>query len=226
MLIVLEGLDGAGKSTQVRKLKEYLTERCGELEYIHFPRYDAPVYGDLIGRFLRGEFGSIEAVHPQLVALLFAEDRHGAAPEMREALDAGKVVLLDRYVYSNIAYQCAQLPQGEERIRLRTWIFDTEYGDFNLPEPDLNLFLDVPIGFVEQSLSAHRAGNDRDYLGGGEDIHEANIRFQMAVRDMYRSEAARDPHFLRIDCGDADGNMLPPDDIFAKVRAAVDPYLV
>ena len=98
MLIVLEGLDGAGKSTQVKRLKEYLTERCGQLEYIHFPRYDAPVYGDLIGRFLKGEFGSIEAVHPQLVALLFAEDRHRAAPRMRQALDAGKVVLLDRYV--------------------------------------------------------------------------------------------------------------------------------
>ena len=168
MLIVLEGLDGAGKSTQVKKLKEYLTERCGELEYIHFPRYDAPVYGDLIGRFLKGEFGSIDAVHPQLVALLFAEDRHGAAPKMRAALDAGKVVLLDRYVYSNIAYQCSKLPQGQERIRLRNWIFETEYGDFNLPEPDLNLFLDVPIGFVEKSLSAHRQGEDRDYLHGSQ----------------------------------------------------------
>ena len=55
MLIVLEGLDGAGKSTQVKKLKEYLQGRCGALEYIHFPRYDAPVYGELISRFLRGE---------------------------------------------------------------------------------------------------------------------------------------------------------------------------
>ena len=226
MLIVLEGLDGAGKSTQVKKLKEYLTERCGALEYIHFPRYDAPVYGDLIGRFLKGEFGSIEAVHPQLVALLFAEDRNRAAPMMREALDAGKVVLLDRYVYSNIAYQCAKLPQGAERTRLRNWIFDTEYGDFDLPEPDLNLFLDVPIGFVEKSLAAHREGDDRSYLHGSQDIHEADIRFQEAVRDMYRAEAARDAHFLRIDCGDAEGRMLPPDDIFAKVRAAVDPYLV
>ena len=225
MLIVLEGLDGAGKSTQVKKLKEYLTERCGALEYIHFPRYDAPVYGDLIGRFLKGEFGSIDAVHPQLVALLFAEDRHGAAPQMREALAAGKVVLLDRYVYSNIAYQCAKLPAGAERLRLRDWIFDTEYGEFNLPVPDLNLFLDVPIGFVEKSLAAHRQGDDREYLQGGQDIHEASIRFQEAVRDLYRSEAARDPHFLRIDCGDAEGRMLPPDDIFAKVRAAVDPYL-
>ena len=104
MLIVLEGLDGAGKSTQVKKLKEYLTERCGALEYIHFPRYDAPVYGDLIGRFLKGEFGSIDAVHPQLVALLFAEDRHGAAPQMREYFRGWPIIIrgivwIDRMIY-------------------------------------------------------------------------------------------------------------------------------
>ena len=80
MLIVLEGLDGAGKSTQVKKLRNYLETNFGSLEYIHFPRYDAPVYGDLISRFLRGDFGSNETVHPQLVALLFAEDRHGDDP--------------------------------------------------------------------------------------------------------------------------------------------------
>ena len=225
MLIVLEGLDGAGKSTQVRRLKEYLTERCGSLEYIHFPRYDAPVYGDLISRFLRGDFGSNETVHPQLVALLFAEDRHGAAPAMRKALEEGKTVLLDRYVYSNIAYQCAKLQDLQERRKLRDWIFNTEYGDFELPEPDLNLFLDVPIGFVEQSLTAHREGQDRNYLSGAQDIHEASIAFQKAVRDMYVAETARDPKFRRIDCSGAQGEMLPPDAIFDKVRATVDPYL-
>lgn len=225
MLIVLEGLDGAGKSTQVRQLREYLQQRCGSLEYIHFPRYDAPVYGDLISRFLRGDFGSNEAVHPQLVALLFAEDRHGAAPQMRRALEQGKTVLLDRYVYSNIAYQCAKLPDIQERRKLRDWIFNTEYGDFNLPEPDLNLFLDVPIGFVEQSLAAHREGQDRNYLSGAQDIHEASIAFQKAVRDMYVAETARDPKFRRIDCAGPQGEMLPPDAIFEKVRAAVDPFL-
>ena len=225
MLIVLEGLDGAGKSTQVKRLKEYLTERCGSLEYIHFPRYDAPVYGDLISRFLRGDFGSNEAVHPQLVALLFAEDRHGAAPVMRKALEEGKTVLLDRYVYSNIAYQCAKLQDLQERRKLRDWIFNTEYGDFELPEPDLNLFLDVPIGFVEQSLAHQREGQDRQYLSGAQDIHEASIAFQKAVRDMYVAETARDPKFRRIDCSGAQGEMLPPDAIFEKVRAAVDPYL-
>ena len=225
MLIVLEGLDGAGKSTQVKRLREYLTQRCGSLEYIHFPRYEAPVYGDLITRFLKGEFGSIEVVHPQLVALLFAEDRHGAAPVMRQALKEGKTVLLDRYVYSNIAYQCAKLKDVQERGKLRDWIFNTEYGNFELPQPDLNLFLDVPIGFVEQSLTHQREGQDRNYLAGAQDIHEASIAFQQAVRDMYVAETARDPKFRRIDCSGAQGEMLPPDAIFDKVRAAVDPFL-
>ena len=225
MLIVLEGLDGAGKSTQVKQLKEYLLQRCGSLEYIHFPRYDAPVYGDLISRFLRGDFGANDQVHPQLVALLFAEDRHGAAPRMRAALEAGKTVLLDRYVYSNIAYQCAKLPAGEQRQQLRDWIFNTEYGIFDLPKPDLNLFLDVPIGFVEQSLTMHREGDDRNYLSGAQDIHEASIAFQKVVREMYVGETARDPQFQRIDCADEKGAMLPPEAIFAKVKAAVDPYL-
>ena len=225
MLIVLEGLDGAGKSTQVKMLKEYLLQRFPDLEYIHFPRYEAPVYGDLISRFLRGEFGGNAEVHPQLVALLFAEDRHGAAPSMKEALAAGKTVLLDRYVYSNIAYQCAKLKDPADKARLRDWIFNTEYGDFALPVPDLNLFLDVPIGFVEKSLSANREGSDRNYLEGSRDIHEASISFQKDVRDMYVGETRRDPKFLRIDCSDAAGQMLPPDAIFEKVRNTIDPFL-
>ena len=225
MLIVLEGLDGAGKSTQVRKLKAYLEEVCKELEYIHFPRYDAPVYGDLIGRFLRGDFGSNEQVHPQLVALLFAEDRHGAAPFMKETLARGGCVLLDRYVYSNIAYQCAKMEDPEGRERLREWIINTEYGDFGLPRPDLNIFLDVPIDFVESSLEAERKGGDREYLHGARDIHEASIEFQKRVRDIYRRQAALDPRFIRVDCSGEDGRMLPPDDIFAKVKALADSHI-
>ena len=70
MLVVLEGLDGAGKSTQVKKLRTYLESLYGSLDYVHFPRYDAPVYGDLISRFLRGDFGSNEAVHPHISSVL------------------------------------------------------------------------------------------------------------------------------------------------------------
>lgn len=224
MLVVLEGLDGAGKSTQVKMLKEYLLGRGGEFRYIHFPRYDAPVYGGLISRFLRGDFGSNDTVHPQLVALLFAEDRHGAAPGIKAVLERGGTVLLDRYVYSNIAYQCAKLEDADEAEALRVWIDSTEYGDFGLPRPDLNIFLDVPIGFVEQSLTSGRSGDDRSYLNGGQDIHEADIEFQKRVRDMYRVQASKDSRFIVVDCSDEQGRMLPPDDIFSKVKAVVDSY--
>ena len=222
MLIVLEGLDGAGKSTQVKRLKAYLERRCEALRYIHFPRYEAPVYGDLIGRFLRGDFGSVESVHPQLVALLFAGDRHDAAPQIRRTLREGGTVLLDRYVYSNIAYQCAKLASDQEAEDLREWINNTEYGQFDLPRPDLNIFLDVPIGFVEKSLAAQRGGSDRGYLHGRQDIHEADIAFQRRVRDMYRRQAALDPRFIVVDCSDAEGGMLPPEDIFAKIKAVYE----
>lgn len=225
MLTVLEGLDGAGKSTQVKKLRTYLESQLGSLEYIHFPRYDAPVYGDLISRFLRGDFGSNETVHPQLVALLFAEDRHGAAPEMKEILNSGGNMLLDRYVYSNIAYQCAKLTDAEEAERLREWIFNTEYINFDLPKPDLNIFLDVPISFVESKLTSNRGGEDRDYLEGGQDIHEADIEFQKRVRSMYQRQCELDPSFIRIDCSDEYGNMLPPNAIFEKIQAVVNKVL-
>ncbi len=222
MLVVLEGLDGAGKSTQVKKLRSYLESLYGSIEYIHFPRYDAPVYGNLISRFLRGDFGDNETVHPQPVALLYAEDRHGAAPEMKANLAEGRCVLLDRYVYSNIAYQCAKLSDAQEAEALRDWIFNTEYGNFELPEPDLNIFLDVPISFVESKLTANRGGNDREYLNGAQDIHEADIEFQKRVRDIYRRQCELDPKFIRIDCSDEYGQMLPPGVIFAKVKEVID----
>lgn len=222
MLIVLEGLDGAGKSTQVKRLKKYLDDKCGGCEYIHFPRYDAPVYGELISRFLRGDFGENDAVHPQLVALLFAEDRHGAAPVIRRMLSEGKTVLLDRYVYSNIAYQCAKLSDSKQIEALRRWIFDTEFRVFSEPAPDLNIYLNVPIDFVEKNLSHTRQGEDRDYLSGGRDIHESSMAFQRRVKQMYLLQAAEDPSLKVVDCSSSEGSMLDADSIFLKIRKLVD----
>lgn len=221
-LIVIEGLDGAGKSTQVKKLKRYLSDRFGEIRYLHFPRYDAPVTGEMISRFLRGDYGNIGDVHPQIVALLFAEDRRDASPLVRGWLSQKDIVLLDRYVYSNIAYQCAKLKSAEERDNLMEWILDTEYSEFHVPRPDLNIFLDVPVSFVQERLSEDRNGNERSYLNGMKDIHEDNIGFQMAVRDMYVKLTENDPDFIRLDCSDENGNMASPETIFERIRAVVD----
>lgn len=222
MLIVIEGLDGAGKSTQVKLVKSFLSQLPNPLRYIHYPRYESDVYGPLISEFLRGEFGDNQTVHPKLVALLYAEDRHAAVPQMNAALKNNGNLLLDRYVYSNIAYQCAKIDSKEQQEQLRDWIFETEYEKFHLPRPDLNIFLDVPIGFVEKKLKSARNGEDRDYLEGSKDIHEADINFQKRVREVYLQQCELDSKFIRIDCSDQNGEMLDPDTIFSKIKAELE----
>ena len=225
MFIVLEGLDGAGKSTQIRMLRQLFADRGVESEYVHFPRFDSPVYGQLIARFLRGEFGGVQEVDPYLVALIFAGDRADAAPQIRQWLAEGKAVVLDRYVYSNVGFQCAKLPAGEERDRLADWIVNLEFGHNALPRPDLSLFLDVPFAFTERKLSEVREGDDRDYLQGGQDIHEASLQLQQDVRSVYLASAAKDPSLRVVDCSDASGAMEAPEGIFAKIRAELTPIL-
>ena len=225
MLIVLEGLDGAGKSTQIKKLTALFEARGAECAYLHFPRFDAPIYGDLIARFLRGEFGSADAVNPYLVALIYAGDRAEAAAEIRRWLDEGKVVILDRYLYSNIGYQCAKLPKGEERERLMEWIFNLEYNHFGIPRPDLSLFLDVPFAFTERKLTEQRDGDDRDYLKGGADIHEASLSLQQRVREVYLEAAVKDPALQVVDCSDEAGAMDSPEGIFQKIETLLNPLL-
>ena len=225
MFIVLEGLDGAGKSTQIRMLKELFARRGVACRYLHFPRFDAPVFGDLIARFLRGELGTVEAVDPYLVALLFAGDRGDAAAEIRQWLASGEAVVLDRYVYSNVGYQCAKLPAGEQRDRLMRWILDLEFVHNGLPRPDLSLFLDVPFSFTERKLAETREGDDRDYLRGGRDIHEDALDLQRRVREVYLAAAAADPQLQVIDCSDASGAMDTPEGIFSKIREALAPIL-
>lgn len=225
MFIVLEGLDGAGKSTQIRRLRDLLAERGLQSEYIHFPRFDAPVYGELIARFLRGELGSVEQVDPYIVALLFAGDRAEAGPQIRAWLAEGRAVVLDRYVYSNVGFQCAKLPRGAARNRLAQWILDLEFGHNRLPRPDVSLFLDVPFSFTERKLAEVREGDDRAYLRGGQDIHEASLALQQQVRGVYLEAAAADASLRVIDCSDGSGAMDTPERIFDRIRRAVLPML-
>lgn len=225
MFIVLEGLDGAGKSTQIGRLREELTRRGVASDYLHFPRFDAPVYGELIARYLRGEFGGVEAVDPYLVALLYAGDRADAATQIREWLAAGHAVVLDRYVWSNVGYQCAKVSAGALRDRLAQWILDLEFGHNRLPRPDVSLFLDVPFGFTTQRLGEQREGDDRRYLEGGRDIHESALDLQRTVREVYLTMATRDTSLQVVDCRDEAGAMASPDLIFQRIMARVAPIL-
>jgi dTMP kinase len=213
-ILVIEGVDGAGKSTQIKLLKDFLSKQGYNCEYLHFPRTETPYFGELIARFLRGDFGSLNDVDPYLVAMLYAGDRKDASTMIRNWLTEGKIVLLDRYTYSNIAYQCAKLPDVSSQDTLMNWIYSLEFKHFAIPEPNLNIFLDVPFVFTEKNLAKTRTGNDRNYLNGTRDIHEESMVFQKKVRDIYLRVSRSDDRLEVVNCSNEYGVMLNPSEIF------------
>jgi dTMP kinase len=220
--IVIEGLDGAGKSTQLQMLAQRFTSQGISCEALHFPRTDSPFFGELIARFLRGELGKLSEVDPYVVAMLYAGDRRDAASVLQGWLNEGKTILLDRYVYSNIAFQCAKLSNGEEQKRLRDWIYELEFSYFGIPKPTLNIFLDVPFDFTVSRLQNQRTGTDREYLKGSTDIHEEDLSFQEKVRRVYLKQTDYDPSFVVIPCANQDGDMGDKDEIFAKIVSLIE----
>lgn len=215
--LVVEGVDGSGKSTQIKLLRNHLEATGVPYKYLHFPRTETGIYGDLIARFLRGDLGSIERVDPYLVALIYAGDRLDAAPMINEWLKEGFFVLLDRYVYSNVAFQCAKLNDESKQNELRNWILDLEYAYNRIPKPDLNILLDVPFSFTEKKLTQSRNGDDRDYLKGTRDIHEEDLNFQRRVRNMYIWQAETCADLKIIDCNNSEGKMRSPVEIFGEI---------
>jgi len=223
--IAVEGLDGAGKSTQIELLTKYLESKNEKTKFVHFPRSNEGVFGELIAKFLRGEFGEVKNVHPQLVALLFAEDRKAFAATINEWLRNGYFVLVDRYVLSNIAFQCAKLNSEEEKEYLRNWILDFEYNYNQIPKPTFSIYLDVPFSFVTSALEKRRANEDRDYLQGKDDIHEKDTSLQQAVKKQYEAMVAADESINRIACFNEAGNMRPMDEIHKEIVQLVNSRL-
>ncbi len=215
---VVEGLDGSGKSTQIQLLLEHMKSKGLSCSYLHFPRTDQSIYGDLIARYLRGDLGPVETVHPYLAALIFAGDRHEAAGMIREWLAKGQIVITDRYVISNIAFQCAKMRDEKEKKLLKEWILRLEYEHHRIPRPDMSIFLDVPFRFTQQKLSNNRHGEDREYLRGNQDIHEQDLDLQKRVRQVYQELVKEDNTVRIVDCSGGEGEMLAPEIIFEKIQ--------
>ena len=137
----------------------------------------------------------------------------------------GKCVIADRYVYSNIGYQCAKIDDAEQRKVLSDWILKTEFEEFAIPRPTLSLFLDVPFKFTEAKLTSVREGDDRSYLEGGKDIHEQSLDLQRRVREVYLAAAEGDEAFGVVDCSTAEGAMASPEEIFQRIECVVNSYI-
>lgn len=195
-LIDIEGVDGAGKGTQARRLCDRVRDAGFSCELVGFPRYDATWFGRAAGRFLNGEFGALDAVHPLLVSLLFAGDRYESKAELIRTMSRHDVVVLDRYVASNKAHQGAKL-SGTERKELVRAIDHLEHSLYDLPRPDRVILLDLPVT-IAQGLVEKKAA--RTYTDRVADLQEADAPYLEKVAAMYREMADEDHSWRMIHC--------------------------
>jgi dTMP kinase len=216
-LIAIEGIDGSGKRTQLDLLAAELGARGVPTLRISFPRYES-FCGELVGRYLNGEFGPLNAVDPHLSALLYAGDRLEAKPEIEEALAAGKIVLADRYIGSNMAHQSERVPT-EKREEFFGWLKRLEYGLYALPVEDLVIYLRVPVAEAHRLVGLKSA---RAYTSLTRDILESDIKHLEQTAGIY-DRLATDANWVRIDCIDArTGGLHSPEEIHREVVRAVE----
>lgn len=220
-IVVLEGVDGSGKSTQMDLLAQALRGKGLSVDTLHFPVLETPIYGDLIAQFLRGDLGSLATVDPQLVALLYAGNRWELLPKLVEGKGPEHWLLLDRYYASNLAYQGAKVPQGPNREALISWIVRLEIERFRIPQADLTLYLRTPQSFAKSVLQNRKGIPAPAYLHGQKDIHEANHDFQQEVRALFEQLGTILPNYHAIDCADAKGDMLPVEAIALRILRRV-----
>jgi dTMP kinase len=217
--VAIEGIDGSGKGTQAALLVEAARGAGRSAALFSFPLYDGNPFSTAIADYLNGAFGTVDQVHPELSGLLYACDRYHARPELEEALAANDLVVCDRYVASNLAHQGAKL-EGEERLRLLTWLRDVEFREFGLPRPDLTIFLDLEPSDA-RTLVGRKAA--RSYTAMPEDIHERADDHLAAARVVYRDLADAE-QWCVVPVTDGLG-YRKPDEIAAEVWAAVGPTL-
>lgn len=201
MLIAIEGIDGSGKGTQARLLTDALKDQGLNTKLISFPRYEETFLGGAIGRFLNGEFGTLSEANPYLVSLLFAGDRFESRELLLAELAANDIVILDRYVSSNIAHQGSKLPTDQQKS-LFEFVDQLEYGVYKLPRPSLNLLLDLPAKTAQDLIGRKNA---RSYTEKSHDLQEADQGYLNSVRQTYLSLASKNPeHWEVIECLDGD----------------------
>ena len=170
-LIVIEGLDGSGKSTQLSLLPDRLSEKGIDCRTVSFPDYESDSSA-LVKMYLSGKFGTKPSdVNPYAASAFYTVDRYASYKSgWGEYYNAGGTVVSGRYTTSNAVHQTSKLPESEWKAFL-DWLYDFEYGKIAIPKPDKVIFLDMPVGVSQKLLDM------RYSAGGGKDIHESDTEY-------------------------------------------------
>lgn len=221
-LIVFEGIDGSGKSTQFRLLCERLRGEGAAFHQIVFPRYSQPSSA-MVKAYLGGEFGKNPSdVSAYAASTFYAVDRFASfRVDWGGLYRAGELILSDRYTTSNAVHQASKLPEAE-RQEFLGWLFDLEYHRLGLPKPDLVFYLDLPMELSEKMMR-HR----EQETGATADIHERDNAYLRSCRESARQIAAQ-CGWRTIDCGAGGAPRAIADiheEVYALTRELLTPVL-
>lgn len=205
--IVLEGIDGSGKSTQLKYLQKELEFAGLEFETIHFPQHGKPS-AFMVDNYLAGKYGPLS---PQAASVFYAVDRFEAAQQIREHIKDGKIVLCDRYVTANAAHQGGKLKEKNERLKFFKWLDNLEYGIFNIPRPDLVVILNVPAEAAIQMLKLRKEEQDHK-----DKMHEGSLEHLQNSYNVYMEIATLFPNTKVVNCVE-NSELLLPDQIHNRV---------
>jgi len=215
-LIVIEGGDGSGKSTQLELLTNKIKSSGREVEHIHFPKHESR-FGKVVDAYLRGEFGSKNILPPEFIAMIYISDFYESKHHIEDSLAQGKIILLSRFFSSTLTYQVAL--EKKNKDSLWDWI---RVVCSRLPQPDLVMVLDVPLRVSKKFMdNENRAESYK--RGAKKDQHEDDLDFQQAVRDEYERNIKR-LGWKRVKCYDAE-RLLGIEEISERVWKEVEDAL-
>lgn len=219
-LIVLDGIDGSGKATQVRLLGERLKKEGIKVKTIDFPRYEDNFFGKLIGEYLSGIYGDFIKVDPKLASVLYAADRFESSKKIQEWLDSGFTVLVDRYATANQIHQGGKIPDLKKRKEFLSFLDTMEYSVFKIPRPDLVIYLDVPFEVSKVWLQKKVAQRKKTYLKGRKDVAEDNLLHLKNSRNSALLLEKQNKNWEKVVC--CKGNVcLPPEGVHEEVYKVV-----
>lgn len=200
-LVVIEGTDGSGKSTQSELLAERLKKEGYSVKAINFPQYGKRS-ARLVEDYLAGKFGRAEDVSPYDASKYYAEDRKEAAPQIKKWLEEGNIVIANRYQQSNKGHQASKIKDLAERKKFMEWIDNLEYNQNKIPKADKVIFLHVPAEMAQSLVTAR---------GNKKDIHEASIEHLKSTEKVYM-EIAEKEGWIIIECVKK-GSLMPKEEI-------------
>lgn len=202
IFIVIEGLDGSGKATQVDLLNKYFKANDYDVVLYDFPRYYDNFWGKMVGRMLTGEFGT--EIDPYLRSPFYFLDQADASKQIKKDLAAGKIVLSNRYLSSSVIFQTAQFDDQKSKDEYVNWLFEAAYEKLEMQKPDITLCLYVD---PEAARIMNLKKQKREYLKGSkEDINEKNYELQRKVAEEVKRFCKELPGWQLVNC--MDGNMV------------------